>query len=51
MDRVCEAAGKAGYSGPEEFVRHAVELELARLEEAHNKELAIKQLKGLGYLE
>lgn len=50
-DRAGAAAAKAGYSSTEEFIRHALELELARLENSSDKELALKQLKGLGYLE
>ncbi len=50
-ERAREAAAKAGYSSTDEFVQHALELELARLEKAENKDLALKQLKGLGYLE
>ena len=42
---------KAGYSSLEEFIEHAVEKDLARLEEAQSKEELIKKLKGLGYLE
>ena len=45
------AAEKAGYSSLEEFVRHAVEKELARIEEAESKDAVTNQLKGLGYLE
>jgi Arc/MetJ-type ribon-helix-helix transcriptional regulator len=51
LERVTAAAEKAGYSSAEEFVRHAVEKELARVEEAEAKEEVTKQLKGLGYLE
>jgi Arc/MetJ-type ribon-helix-helix transcriptional regulator len=50
-DRARQAAAKAGYSSIEEFVRHAVEKELARVEEAESKEAVTEQLKGLGYLE
>ena len=49
--RACAAAAKAGYSSVEEFVKHAIEKELAHIEEAEAKEAAVKQLKGLGYLE
>ncbi len=42
---------KAGYSSLEEFIEHAVERDLARLEESQSKEDLIKKLKGLGYLE
>jgi hypothetical protein len=50
-ERAKAAAARAGYSSLEEFVNHAVEKELARLEEAESKEAVAKQLKGLGYLE
>jgi metal-responsive CopG/Arc/MetJ family transcriptional regulator len=50
-DRARQAAAKAGYSSLEEFVQHAVEKELARVEEAESKEAVTQQLKGLGYLE
>jgi metal-responsive CopG/Arc/MetJ family transcriptional regulator len=49
--RAKAAADKTGYSSLEEFVRHAVEKELAHLEEAEDKAEVIKQLRGLGYLE
>jgi hypothetical protein len=42
---------KAGYSSLEEFIEHAVEKDLGRLEEADSKEDLMKKLKGLGYLE
>jgi hypothetical protein len=48
-DRAKAAAEKAGYSSLEEFVKHAVEKELARIEES--KDPINDQLKGLGYLE
>jgi hypothetical protein len=32
-------------------VKHAVEKELARIEEAETKEAVTRQLRGLGYLE
>jgi Arc/MetJ-type ribon-helix-helix transcriptional regulator len=52
---LCERARrlveKAGYSSLEEFIEHAMERDLARLEEAESKEDLIKKLKGLGYLE
>jgi Arc/MetJ-type ribon-helix-helix transcriptional regulator len=51
LERVKAAAEKAGYSSLDEFVRHAVEKELAHIEEAEAKDEVIKQLKGLGYLE
>lgn len=51
LERARAAAEKAGYSSVEEFVAHAVEKELARMEEAEAKDAVVKQLKGLGYLE
>jgi Arc/MetJ-type ribon-helix-helix transcriptional regulator len=52
---LCERARrlveKAGYSSLEEFIEHAMEKDLVRLEEADSKEDLIKKLKGLGYLE
>jgi hypothetical protein len=49
-DRARKLAEKAGYSSLEEFIEHAVERDLARLEEAGSKEDLIKKLQGLGYL-
>jgi metal-responsive CopG/Arc/MetJ family transcriptional regulator len=51
LERAKSAAAKAGYSSVEEFVRHAVEKELAKLEESEDKDAVTRQLKGLGYLE
>lgn len=50
-DRARAVIGKAGYSSLEEFVEHALEKALMRLEEADSKEELLKKLKGLGYLE
>jgi Arc/MetJ-type ribon-helix-helix transcriptional regulator len=50
-DRAKLLVEKAGYSSLEEFIEHAMEKDLARLEEADSKEDLIKKLKGLGYLE
>lgn len=50
-DRARLLVQKAGYSSLEEFIEHAIEKDLARLEEADSKEDLIKKLKGLGYLE
>lgn len=52
--RAEEAAKAAGYSGLDEFVAHAVEKELARLnsgEPAPDAAEIEKQLRGLGYIE
>jgi hypothetical protein len=50
-DRVKQYSQAAGYSGPEEFVEHILERELAKLEDAQSDEEIVKRLKGLGYLE
>lgn len=52
--QLCERAQavvlQAGYSSLEEFIEHAVERDLARLETADSKEELIRKMKGLGYL-
>jgi hypothetical protein len=41
----------AGYASPEEFVRHVLEREIARFEEAGDSEDEIKKrMRGLGYI-
>jgi metal-responsive CopG/Arc/MetJ family transcriptional regulator len=40
----------AGYSSAEEFVSHALEKELAKLEGADSEEEIKKRLRGLGYI-
>lgn len=40
----------AGYSSVEEFVTHALEKEIAQLEEADSEEEIKKKLQGLGYI-
>lgn len=40
----------AGYSSPNEFVVHALEKEVANIEEAESDEEIREKLKGLGYL-
>jgi hypothetical protein len=40
----------AGYSSPAEFVTHALEKEIAQLEEADSEEEIRKKLQGLGYI-
>ena len=49
--RAAKVVEKAGYSSLEEFIEHAVEKDLVRLEGTDSKEELIKKLKGLGYLE
>ena len=40
----------AGYSSPAEFVTHALEKEIALLEEADSEDEIKKKLQGLGYI-
>jgi len=40
----------AGYSSVEEFITHALEKEIALLDEADSPEEIKKKLKGLGYI-
>ncbi len=51
---LCERARaiveRAGYSSLEEFIEHAMERDLARLESSESKEDLVHKLKGLGYL-
>jgi len=49
--RVEECAAKAGYSSAQELIEHAIEKELARLEDAEAQVEVERRLKGLGYLE
>ncbi len=48
--KVKKYADIAGYSSPEEFITHALEKELAQLEDAESEEEIKKRLKGLGYI-
>ena len=48
--RIKEYAELAGYSSVDEFVAHALEKELAQLEEAESEEEIKKKLQGLGYI-
>jgi hypothetical protein len=48
--KVRKYAALAGYSSPDEFVVHALEKELAQLEEADSDEKIKEKLKGLGYI-
>jgi metal-responsive CopG/Arc/MetJ family transcriptional regulator len=49
-EKVQAYARAAGYASPDEFVRHALEKELAKLEGATSDEELRKRLKGLGYI-
>ena len=48
--RIQKLAALAGYSSPEEFVRHALEKEVAKLDDAESDEDIKKKLRGLGYI-
>jgi len=50
LAKVERYARLAGYSSPDEFVRHALEKELAKLEGADSEEEIKKRLRGLGYI-
>ncbi len=50
VDKVERYAKIAGYSSPEEFIIHALEKELAQLEDADSEEEIKKRLRGLGYI-
>ena len=50
LNKVKKYADIAGYSTPEEFIVHALEKELAKLEDADSEEEIRKRLKGLGYI-
>jgi hypothetical protein len=49
-EKIRKYAALAGYSSPTEFVVHALEKELAQLEEADSDEKIKEKLKGLGYI-
>jgi metal-responsive CopG/Arc/MetJ family transcriptional regulator len=50
LSKVKKYSDIAGYSSPEEFITHALEKELAKLEDADSEEEIRKRLKGLGYI-
>ena len=49
-DRARTVVERAGYSSLEEFIEHAMEKDLAKLESSDSKEELVEKLKGLGYL-
>ncbi len=56
LDRVTKYAEAAGYSSVDEFIVHALEKELAKLDEAkgggaETDQAVLDRLKGLGYIE
>ena len=50
LERIQRYSKIAGYSSPTEFVTHAVEKELALLEDADSEEEIRRRLRGLGYI-
>ncbi len=50
LDKVKRYAELAGYSSASEFITHALEKELAKLEDADSEEEIKKRLQGLGYI-
>jgi hypothetical protein len=50
LRKVKRYADLAGYSSIEEFITHALEKEIAQLEEAESEQELKKRLKGLGYI-
>ncbi len=50
LDKVKRYAEIAGYSSPAEFITHALEKELSKLEGADSEEEIKKRLQGLGYI-
>ena len=50
IERIRRFSEIAGYSSPEEFITHALEKELAQLEDADSEEEIKKRLQGLGYM-
>ncbi len=50
LQRVKRYSDLAGYSSVQEFITHALEKELAVLEEADSEEEIRKRLQGLGYI-
>jgi metal-responsive CopG/Arc/MetJ family transcriptional regulator len=50
MAKLKRYAALAGYSSVQEFVTHALEKEIAQLEDADSEEEVKKRLQGLGYI-
>jgi hypothetical protein len=50
-ERVKSAVAKVGYSSIDEFVAHAIEIELNRLNLDQAEQQVADQLRGLGYIE
>ena len=50
LDKVKKFSEMAGYSSVEEFIAHALEKELSKLDGATSEEEIKKRLRGLGYI-
>lgn len=50
LEKVRKYSEIAGYSSVDEFVTHALEREIAQLEDADSEEEIKKKLQGLGYI-
>ena len=50
LEKVRKYSEIAGYSSVDEFVTHALEKEIAQLEDADSEEEIKKKLQGLGYI-
>ncbi|MCD4689851.1 ribbon-helix-helix domain-containing protein [bacterium] len=50
LEKIKKYSEMAGYSSVEEFVTHALEKEIAQLEESDSDEDIKEKLKGLGYI-
>lgn len=56
LERVKKYAEAAGYSSADEFIAHAIEKELSKLDEAkgggnESDPAVLERLRGLGYIE
>lgn len=50
LEKATKYAAIAGYSSVEEFINHALEKEISKLEGTDSEEEIKKRLKGLGYI-
>ncbi len=50
LEKATKYSKVAGYASAEEFIHHALEKEIAKLEGADSEEEIKKRLKGLGYI-
>jgi len=50
LEKVKRYSRIAGYSSVEEFITHALEKEIAKLEDSQSDDEIKKRLRGLGYI-